>query len=39
MLDSVERLITQVYAAQLREKDAQLLALQSQINPIFYSIL
>jgi two-component system sensor histidine kinase YesM len=35
MLDSLERLITQVYQAQLREKDAQLLALQSQINPHF----
>jgi two-component system sensor histidine kinase YesM len=35
MLDSVERLITQVYEARLREKDAQLLALQSQINPHF----
>jgi sensor histidine kinase YesM len=35
MLDSVEHLITQVYEAQLREKDAQLLALQTQINPHF----
>lgn len=35
MLDSLQRLITQVYEAQLREKDAQLLALQSQINPHF----
>jgi len=35
MLDSLERLITQVYEAQLREKDAQLLALQTQINPHF----
>jgi two-component system, sensor histidine kinase YesM len=35
MLDSIERLITQVYEARLREKDAQLLALQSQINPHF----
>ncbi|HEU5097680.1 MAG TPA: sensor histidine kinase [Roseiflexaceae bacterium] len=35
MLDSLERLITQVYQAQLREKDAQLLALQTQINPHF----
>ena len=35
MLDSIERLITQVYEANLREKDAQLLALQSQINPHF----
>jgi sensor histidine kinase YesM len=35
MLDSLERLITQVYEAQLREKDAQLLALQAQINPHF----
>jgi two-component system sensor histidine kinase YesM len=35
MLDSLEHLITQVYEAQLREKDAQLLALQTQINPHF----
>lgn len=35
MLDSIERLITQVYAAKLREKDAQIMALQSQINPHF----
>lgn len=35
MLDSIERLITQVYEARLREKDAQLLALQTQINPHF----
>ncbi|MFO7170220.1 MAG: sensor histidine kinase [Chloroflexota bacterium] len=35
MLNSIERLITQVYEARLREKDAQLLALQSQINPHF----
>lgn len=35
MLDSLERLLTQVYEAQLRTKDAQLLALQSQINPHF----
>jgi two-component system sensor histidine kinase YesM len=35
MLESLERLITQVYQAQLREKDAQLLALQAQINPHF----
>ena len=35
MLDSLERLITQVYEARLREKDAQLLALQTQINPHF----
>ena len=35
MLDSIERLITQVYEARLRAKDAQLLALQSQINPHF----
>jgi two-component system sensor histidine kinase YesM len=35
MLDSVEHLVTQVYEAQLREKDAQLLALQTQINPHF----
>ncbi|GAB4426214.1 MAG: sensor histidine kinase [Chloroflexi bacterium OHK40] len=35
MLDSIERLVVQVYEARLREKDAQLLALQSQINPHF----
>lgn len=35
MLDSLQHLITQVYEARLREKDAQLLALQSQINPHF----
>lgn len=35
MLDSLERLVTQVYEARLREKDAQLLALQTQINPHF----
>lgn len=35
MLNSLEEMITQVYGAELREKDARLLALQAQINPHF----
>ncbi|WP_159885671.1 sensor histidine kinase [Paenibacillus puerhi] len=33
MLESVDHLIHRVYQAELREKDAQLQALQAQINP------
>ncbi|WP_167357037.1 sensor histidine kinase [Paenibacillus pectinilyticus] len=35
MLDSMEEMISQVYVAELREKDARLIALQAQINPHF----
>ncbi|MEC0227588.1 sensor histidine kinase [Paenibacillus alba] len=35
MLDSLQDMISRVYVAELREKDAQLLALQAQINPHF----
>lgn len=35
MLQSLERLISQVYEVKIREKDARLLALQAQINPHF----
>ncbi|WP_162462981.1 sensor histidine kinase [Paenibacillus psychroresistens] len=35
MLDSLQEMISQVYVAELREKDARLLALQAQINPHF----
>jgi len=35
MMDSLDFLIKQVYEAQIRTKDAQLLALQTQINPHF----
>jgi len=33
MLESVDRLIHQVFLLELREKDAKLMALQAQINP------
>ncbi|MDG5788491.1 sensor histidine kinase [Evansella sp. AB-P1] len=35
MLDSINRLIKEVYEAKLTEKDAKIIALQSQINPHF----
>ena len=35
MLNSMEDMISQVYLAELREKDARLIALQAQINPHF----
>lgn len=35
MLNSLEDMISKVYVAELREKDARLLALQAQINPHF----
>ncbi|OCT12859.1 hypothetical protein A8709_21240 [Paenibacillus pectinilyticus] len=35
MLDSLQDMISRVYVAELREKDARLLALQAQINPHF----
>ena len=35
MLDSITRLISEVYASKLAEKNAQLSALQAQINPHF----
>lgn len=35
MLNSMEDMISQVYVAELREKDARLIALQAQINPHF----
>ncbi|THF72944.1 sensor histidine kinase [Cohnella fermenti] len=35
MLDSIDRLIKQAYESQLQTKNAQLLALQTQINPHF----
>ncbi|NOU77481.1 HAMP domain-containing protein [Paenibacillus sp. LMG 31459] len=35
MLDSLQALITKVYIAEIREKDARLVALQAQINPHF----
>lgn len=35
MLDSINRLITEVYESKLTENDAKILALQAQINPHF----
>ncbi|MBY9080728.1 sensor histidine kinase [Paenibacillus sp. HN-1] len=35
MLDSLQEMITKVYMAEIREKDARLVALQAQINPHF----
>jgi sensor histidine kinase YesM len=35
MLDSINKLIKEVYESKLAEKDAKILALQSQINPHF----
>jgi two-component system sensor histidine kinase YesM len=35
MVDSMQTMISRVYVAELREKDARLLALQAQINPHF----
>ncbi|MFA9556723.1 sensor histidine kinase [Evansella sp. AB-rgal1] len=35
MLDSINRLIREVYESKLAEKDAKIIALQSQINPHF----
>lgn len=36
MAGEIDRLITEKYKVQLREKDAQILALQNQINPHFF---
>ncbi|WP_167433990.1 sensor histidine kinase [Paenibacillus silvae] len=35
MLDSLQTMITKVYMAEIRERDARLVALQAQINPHF----
>ncbi|MEK3889416.1 sensor histidine kinase [Bacillus sp. FSL K6-3431] len=35
MVDDIERLVTEVYETGLREKDAEIRALQSQMNPHF----
>lgn len=35
MLDSLQDMIAKVYVAEIREKDARLVALQAQINPHF----